>query len=186
MTSYRTNAADWQCKAYLDLGAGMGLAGYACHLRFNSPSLNQTLHGIFYGLGVGLAASVNLHGLYEVAEKALGLGDVTPSVGQDMKTICLRPFSASDLALSVASVATAGVAAIAAPADCKVIQIGTFCQVVEAKATIKLAVGVGSSWVAGNFMVIWSNGPRAELPMVTAERMRKKASDPLYLGSMKM
>lgn len=185
MADFDKKVSDWQVKCYLDLGAAALVAGYLCHMRLYSPTLKESVHGVYGGLGIGIQAGIDAHGAVQALDKAGGLTDKIPSAGMDMKTIVMKPFSMRDLNMCVASIFTAGVAAIAAPADAKVIQLGSFCQAVEAKATIKLAVEVGSSWTGGFFAVI---SPKMnERPEVVNERLyRTSASQPLYItGSMK-
>jgi hypothetical protein len=185
MANFDQKVSDWQVKAYLDIGAGALIAAYGCHLRVYSPTLKIGVHGLFGGLGVGIGAGVDAHGIVQALDKGGGLTDMLPSAGQDMKTMVLKPFCIRDLMSCPASVFTAGVAAIAAPADAKVIQLGTMIQAVEAKVTVKLAVEVQASWTFGVFIPFYPN--LYESYSVTQERKyRKKASDPLYLsGNMK-
>ena len=185
MPDFDKKASDWQIKCYLDVGVGALLAAYGCHLRLTSASLRTAVHGAFAGVGVGIQAGLDLSGITQAVDKTAGLADLMPSAGLDLKTKVLRPFSIRDLNMCGASIFTAGVAAIAAPADAKVIQLGTFCQAVEAKATIKLAVEVGASWTGGFFAVL---SPRMnEMAAVKVERLyRTSAQQPLYItGSMK-
>lgn len=178
-------ASDWQIGSYVDGGGGVLLAGYISHFRFYSAKLKQAVHGVYVGGGVGIGASVNANGLVQLADKAAGASNMLPSVGMPMTPQCLRAFSVRELVICPVSIFSAGVAAGVAPADIKVIQFGRFFQARQAQATLKLAVEVGANWTAGSFLSFYPW--EYEDNTVRIERMtRKKATDPLWLGGMKM
>jgi hypothetical protein len=177
MSIYDAKANDWEAKSYVDFGLGALIAGYACHLRFTSKTLKITVDGVYLGMGFGIGAEVDLGGGTATAiDKLMGASDFIPSVGDEMKVQHYRPFSVNDLRGAPCAILTAGVAAIVAPADVKCIRLGDFCVVIEAKGTLKLAIGVGAN-VTGGF---YSVTRPAELSVWDKQYLgRKSATDPI-------
>ena len=154
MADYDTPVSDWEINSCADFGAGLVVAGYTSHFSFESPSLGVTVHGIYIGGGVGVSASLNLPGVTQMFNHALGSTDDVPSVGQSMVGVVLKPFTARRLAAVTCTVFNAGVAAGVAPADIQWLRFGSFFQAQKARATVKAAVEVGANWTAGRFYAI--------------------------------